>query len=80
MKVERALKADDKGGWIPCSERMPEKDGTYLCTQNTYDISTNTKIINTSTECVEFYDGRWMRAKNLMITHWQPLPEPYREE
>ena len=65
------------GGWIPCSERLPEKNGMYLCTQNTYDLATNKKIIRVSTELVEFYDGKWIRAKNLVITHWQPLPEPY---
>ena len=67
------------GGWIPCSERLPEKNGMYLCTQNTNDLATNKKIIRVSTELVEFYDGKWRRAKNLVITHWQPKPEPFKE-
>ena len=67
------------GGWIPCSEKLPEKNGMYLCTQNTYDLATNKNIIRVSTELVEFYDGKWRRAKNLVITHWQPLPEPFKE-
>ena len=66
-------------GWIPCSERLPEKNGMYLCTQNTYDLATNKKIIRVSTELVEFYDGKWRRAKNLVVTHWQSLPEPFKE-
>ena len=67
------------GGWISCSERLPEKNGMYLCTQNSYDLATNKNIIRISTELVEFYDGKWRRAKNLVITHWQPKPEPYKE-
>ena len=67
------------GDWIPCNERLPEKNGMYLCTQNTYDLATNKKIIRVSTELVEFYDGKWRRAKNLVITHWQPKPEPFKE-
>ena len=67
------------GGWIACSDRLPEKNGMYLCTQNSYDLETNKKIIRVSTELVEFYNGKWRRAKNLVITHWHPLPEPYKE-
>ena len=67
------------GGWIPCSERLPEKNGMYLCTQNSYDLATNKNIIRVSTELVEFYNGKWRRAKNLVITHWQPLPKPFKE-
>ena len=68
-----------KGGWIPCSKRMPDKNGMYLCTQNSYDLATNKNIIRVSTELVEFYNGKWRRAKNLVVTHWQPLPEPCKE-
>ena len=68
-----------KGGWIACSERLPEKNGMYLCTQNSYDLATNKNIIRVSTELVEFYNGKWRRAKNLVVTHWQPLPEPFKE-
>ena len=64
-------------GWIPCSDRLPEKNGMYLCTQNSYDLATNKNIIRVSTELVEFYNGKWRRAKNLAVTHWQPLPLPY---
>ena len=66
-------------GWIPCSERLPEENGMYLCTQNIYDLETNKNIIRVSTELVEFYNGKWRRAKNLVVTHWQLLPEPFKE-
>ena len=63
-------------GWIPCSERLPDKSGWFLCTQE-YHSLTNRKLIKVTTELVEFYDNKWRRTKNLVVTHWQPLPEPY---
>ena len=78
-QIVKEVAEEYNGGWISCSERLPEKNGMYLCTQNRYDLATNKKIIRVSTELVEFYDGKWRRAKNLVITHWQPLPEPFKE-
>ena len=78
-EIVQEVAEEYNGGWIPCSERLPEKNGMYLCTQNTYDLATNKNIIRVSTELVEFYDGKWRRAKNLVITHWQPLQEPFKE-
>ena len=78
-QIVKEVAEEYNGGWIACSERLPEKNGMYLCTQNSYDLTTNKNIIRVSTELVEFYNGKWRRAKNLVITHWQPLPEPYKE-
>lgn len=78
-QIVQEVAEEYKGGWIPCSERLPEKNGMYLCTQNSYDLATNKNILRVSTELVEFYNGKWRRAKNLVVTHWQPLPEPFKE-
>ena len=78
-QIVQEVAEEYNGGWIPCSERLPEKNGMYLCTQNSYDLATNKNIIRVSTELVEFYNGKWRRAKNLVITHWKPKPEPYKE-
>ena len=66
------------GGWIPCSERLPDKDGKYICTQKIYNLS-NGKLSGKSVELVEFYNGKWRRAKHLKVIAWQPLPEAYHE-
>lgn len=66
------------GGWIPCSERLPDKDGEYICTQKIYNLS-NGKLSGKSIELVEFYNGKWMRAKHLKVIAWQPFPEEYHE-
>lgn len=84
--IERALKADDKGGWIPCSERMPEENVDVLVwfEYNRYgDYNRLFKTIGIS----YVFNGRWSGFVNgssgwtqLRIIAWQPLPEPYREE
>lgn len=65
--------------WIPCSERLPGKDGKYLVTYcddliKNYVIERN--FYNGKFEPMPYfeeYTGRKALA-------WQPLPEPYRTE
>ena len=64
------------GGWIPCSERLPEESGTYIV-----------NAIENSIIHVTF--AKWMpRMKKWNLTGcrsywkvnaWQPLPEPFKE-
>lgn len=59
--------------WIPCSERLPEKDGKYLVTHRKFGKLEATWNI--------FYGGdhaSWLW--NDEIVAWMPLPEPYGEE
>ena len=53
--------------WIPCSERMPERNGYYLVTGRQGAV--NKRL---------YQDGYWYG--NWAIIAWMPLPEPYREE
>ena len=57
--------------WISCGERLPEKEGKYIVTDNkTVDIDIFT------------YSGNgtpmWFLSDN--VTAWMPLPEPYQGE
>ena len=64
------------GGWIACSERLPEESGTYIV-----------NAIENSIIHVTF--AKWMpRMKKWNLTGcrsywkvnaWQPLPEPFKE-
>lgn len=62
--------------WIPCSERLPDREGEYLVTWGTINVM-----------CVLHYDqwGDWTdEYDNIMdgsnVIAWMPLPEPYKEE
>lgn len=66
------------GGWIPCSERLPEKDGKYLVTYcddlvDNYVIERN--FYNGSFEPMSYSEKHTGRK----AIAWQPLPEPYME-
>ena len=56
--------------WIPCSERLPDDDGSYLCSEWGGFCYTD-----------NFSDGKWRLAKNGAICiAWMPLPKPYEKE
>lgn len=57
-------------GWIPCDERMPDKDGHYLVT---LDFDYGRAI-----EMGWLLDGEWVNENSHVTIAWQPLPEPYR--
>ena len=53
--------------WIPCSERLPEKDGLYLVTTSKGKVQSHVFSHNGNSEY-------WMRFNKA----WMPLPEPYK--
>ena len=63
--IERIPSAEPQ--WIPCSERLPDKEGRYLCT---YFMSKGNVI-----DFGWFENGEWYICG---CVAWMPLPEPYR--
>lgn len=65
--IEALPSAQPEPKWIPCSERLPEKDGYYLTTTMYYQVYR------------DYWNGdNWDRTE--MIIAWMPLPEPYKGE
>lgn len=69
--------------WIPCSERLPDKDGEYLVThENGYVRIVGYSTTQTIRYPKGFYvltdDGKiaFRITQNLVIA-WMPLPKPY---
>ena len=62
--------------WIPVTERLPEKDGIYMC--NVKSFSFPGKFYRTILPYVEggFIEGQIYTDA---VTHWMPLPEPPKE-
>lgn len=57
--------------WIPCSERLPDKEFTlYLVTYkvNAEDFRTGIS---------DFYHGTWCVKPYREVVAWMPLPEPF---
>ena len=61
--------ADEKinGGWIPVSERLPEKDAFYLVTEKIGRVRTYV-----------FHKGNSEEYWKRCAVAWMPLPEPYK--
>ena len=76
-----ALECVPLAKWIPVGERLPEKNGRYICN---YHFGNNRDM--TFTQVLDYYaidtaphfqhtlDGI------MKVTHWMPLPEPPEEE
>ncbi len=67
-----------KNGWIPCSERMPGKDGVYLATLDGEIVGEDKPFSGVA----EFESGKWIDDEEdyQCIFAWQTLPEPYQDE
>ena len=69
-KIDLIPSEDRPTGWIPVSERLPEKNGCYLVSttgENNYII-----------DIAYYIEGMWHKASR--IKAWMPLPEPYRKD
>ena len=82
------------GGWIPCSERLPEESGYYLVTYHDWSDGNflpkydDTYVRRLHYQISEHFVG-WNYPKNVddraendchkEVRAWQPLPEPFKE-
>ena len=74
IKRRKVISVQTDGGWIPCSERMPEKVGYYLTTIKFYHLRKPVVI-----GC-NFENGEWWNIdKGDEVLAWQPLPAPYQK-
>lgn len=72
------------GGWIPCSERLPEEPFGCLVTVIDTNPMTLEDFENILPYHVGYSEGQWNDEDGEQIPFevvaWQPLPEPYKLE
>ena len=73
ISIVNELAGEYKGGWIPCSERLPKESLNSVIGWDEY-----------RNRCcfVQYLDGRWVLGNDIdsvKITAWMPLPAPYTE-
>ena len=62
------------GGWIPCSERLPEENGRFLVTDED-GILAVCRFVADENEFRVCWDNEYF----LDAIAWQPLPAPYQK-
>ena len=72
-QIVKEVAEEYNGGWIPCSERLPEESLNSVIGWDEY-----------RQRCcfVQYYGGRWILGNDIdsvKIIAWKPLPEPYKE-
>lgn len=91
--LETAIKLLLQTNWIPCSEKLPEKDGEYLLYGKVVDENEdNHKFIGLYDEGSEgfgwwqdYYDNKTLGfldsdfTEYASVVAWMPLPQPYKE-
>ena len=79
MEIVQEVAEEYKGGWIPCSERLPEEYGDYLVwwtdiTRGQYyeivEYEPNNGWIG---DIPQSFEGKYS------VIAWQPLPKPFKE-
>jgi len=76
------LAEEYKGGWIPCSERLPEvNQKVFVAFKVAHRCE---KTIDYDIGCLSSYDGKWYcdhKGYDVeKVLAWMPLPSPYHPE
>lgn len=72
---------EESGGWIPCSERLPEDESYILVSFQNFTMPDIARY-EENDEGGTFYPGddeKSYLSYGLFVNAWMPLPEPYRE-
>lgn len=71
--VKALPSADRPQEWTPCSEKLPTKEGHYLCS-----FKKPRCIDNIYVDLAYWTGGRWYGYLAPEIKAWMPLPEPWK--
>lgn len=78
IKAIKALEQDSK--WIPVSEKLPDKEGYYLCSVRymypPYNFFEPEKVKYMDDVTIQKFDGEF----NIEVKAWMPLPPCYKPQ
>lgn len=81
--INIAIEALEKTMWIPCSERLPDKNGNYLVTVSSYDDTASIEFIcidhcNSDGKFLHYENRKPRKKQGQYVIAWMPSPEPYK--
>ena len=70
--IKNAPTIEPKQEWIPCSERLPARQGYYICT-----CKDGSRVLKTTT--IKWSNGWQLSGTRAYwkVIAWMPLPEPW---
>ena len=78
LEIMQEVAEEYNGGWVPCSERLPEDDSICIVTVEYPNNKTMVDYGWFDRKNVCWFVGmQEFRTSNILA--WQPLPEPYKE-
>lgn len=70
-----ALREQEQRRWIPVTERLPEKDGRFMCTYK-FNSNSEKQFVGDIYYFASYKYPHWQHeSAGLIVTHWMPLPE-----
>lgn len=83
--LDTVIEAAEETRWIPCSERLPEKTGRYLCTVGASFRNPREMYYAPQEWAKESDNATWRSTDgsyvyDWFVEAWQPLPKPYKAE
>ena len=76
-QLEKEFESDNKGEWIPVSERLPETHQYVLLSLRSLDVEVGFRAETEPYFYCHGADGCYIEPQNVLA--WQPLPEPYQK-
>ena len=80
-RLVKEVSGEYNGGWIACSERLPDDDNYILISFENFSLPMVGRYEEDETGGA-FYIGdedKTCISQDLFVNAWQPLPEPYKE-
>ena len=74
IRIVKRLAGEYKGGWIPCSERLPEGKESHKVLVTDED---GIMAVCYFLEVTKIFKVCWDGEEFQGVIAWQPLPEPY---
>lgn len=84
IQIVNQVEQEHNNGWIPCSERLPSMEECQKY-DNRFIVSDGNRSYQRFFDykekrfCEPFYMGTLNTFYDDCVTHWQPLPQPYKE-
>ena len=83
--INALMENQQKSGWTPCSERLPDEiDKYYLVTYRSvicgeFEQGTTISFLSTFSNGDKSLEIEEKHGNNLIVIAWMPWPEPYKE-